>query len=362
MQNYCAEERSYLWLDAFPLSTKEKNSLIEAAGSAVSFVKNCAEILEKTLKDKKTDVYNDMVQSLKSDVFYKNLIETYEKEGIRAIPKITDGYFTEWRSAEHPPLVQYEKGNAALKGKEKFAIVGSRRTPPEIMKRTRETAQKLSEKFAIVTGSADGGDEAAKSGAEESGGAIVLLPGGFSCLESAQCNYSKNLYVTEHTFSVPALKFSYERRNYLLARLAKGGLVVSAGEKSGALITAKYLLEQQKPLFAFPYSPLAPAGRGCNSLIKGGAFLAENAEDIFDKLGVKIETEKISEKENDLEKVLSGEIERAIYEALKTTGKENVNVLAKKIGIPAWKIAGAITSLEVKGILIKTGGNFVALV
>lgn len=56
------------------------------------------------------------------------------------------------------------------------------------------------------------------------------------------------------------------------------------------------------------------------------------------------------------------ETERAIFEALKTTGKANINALAHETGLPAWKISGAITSLEVKGILIRTGGNFVSLV
>ena len=209
MQNYSAEERSYLWLDAFPLPTREKNALIEKAGSAVRLVKNCAEILEKTVKEKKSGVYNDMVESLKNDVFYKTLTEEYESRRIAAIPRISDGFFKEWKEAEDPPLVQYEKGNASLKKRDGFAVVGSRRTPPEAMKRTKETAERLSDVFTIVTGSADGGDEAARAGAEQNGGCIVALAGGFSSIENARCDFKNNLYVTEHAYSVPALKFSY---------------------------------------------------------------------------------------------------------------------------------------------------------
>ena len=367
MQNYSAEERSYLWLDAFPPPTREKNALIEKAGSAVRLVKNCAEILEKTVKEKKLGVYNDMVESLKNDVFYKTLTEEYESRRIAAIPRISDGFFKEWKEAEDPPLVQYEKGNASLKKRDGFAVVGSRRTPPEAMKRTKETAERLSDVFTIVTGSADGGDEAARAGAEQNGGCIVALAGGFSSIENARCDFKNNLYVTEHAYSVPALKFSYERRNRLLAAIAKSALVVSAGEKSGALITARYVLSGGKPLFAFPYDPSSPAGRGCNNLIKNGAFLAENAEDIFRKLGVspalRGDTSESGAARATAQKTDGmNETERAIFEALKTTGKANINALAHETGLPAWKISGAITSLEVKGILIRTGGNFVSLV
>ena len=141
MQNYSAEERSYLWLDAFPLPTREKNALIEKAGSAVRLVKNCAEILEKTVKEKKSGVYNDMVESLKNDVFYKTLTEEYESRRIAAIPRISDGFFKEWKEAEDPPLVQYEKGNASLKKRDGFAVVGSRRTPPERRRRSGESGR-----------------------------------------------------------------------------------------------------------------------------------------------------------------------------------------------------------------------------
>ena len=120
---------------------------------------------------------------------------------------------------ENPPLVQYEKGNAALKKGAKFVLVGSRRTPPEVMKRTQKVAEELSRAFTVVTGNADGGDSAALAGAAKTKGGISVLAGGFCCMENARCDFEKNLYVTEHTYRVTARKFSYERRNALLAAL-----------------------------------------------------------------------------------------------------------------------------------------------
>ena len=297
-----------------------------------------------------------MARSLQDDDFYKNLVSFLEREGITPIPRISDGFFEEWRALENPPLVQYEKGNAALKKNEKFVIVGSRHTPPEVMKRTQNVAEEISGTFTVATGNADGGDSAALAGAAKAKGGIAVLAGGFCCLESAKCDFEKNLYVTEHTYSVPALKFSYERRNLLLAALGKGGLVASAGEKSGALITANFLKSAGKPLFAFPYAPESAAGRGCNALIKNGAFLAENARDILDKLGY-----SSAESEKSKTAKLTDD-EKRVYAVLEGTGKANINALAHETGLPVWKLSGIIAAMEVKGVLTRTGGNFVSLV
>ncbi|MGN1061691.1 MAG: DNA-processing protein DprA [Candidatus Scatosoma sp.] len=360
MQPYSAEERSFLWLDAFPLSLAEKNALLVQAGCAVHLVKNCAEILEKTVKEDKSGVYNDMVDSLKDDRFYKSVTALLEEKGVTAIPRVSDGFFKEWNSLPQPPLVQYEKGNAALKKREKFIIVGSRRTPAEALKRTRDVAEELSAFFTVVTGNADGADDAALCGAEKNGGGISVLAGGHSSMENARCDFSKNLYVSEHPYFVPARKYSYERRNLLLSSLGRGALIASAGEKSGALITARYVTEAEKPLFAFPYSPEAAAGRGCNLLIKQGAYLAESAEDVLEKLGVSRGTTS-RVKGTEPKKALSDD-EQTVYAALKDTGKANVNALSRVTGLPVWKISGVIASLEVKGVLVRTGGNGVALV
>lgn len=361
MPPYSAEERSYLWLDAFPLPLAEKNALLARAGCAVNLVKNCAEILEKTVKDDKSGVYNDMVASLKDDRFYKSVTALPEEKGITAIPRVSDGFFKEWLSLPQPPLVQYEKGNAALKSREKFIVVGSRRTPAEALKRTRDVAEELSARFTVATGNADGADDAALCGAAKNGGGISVLAGGHASIENARCDFSKNLYVSEHPYSIPARKFSYDRRNLLLSALGRGALIVSAGEKSGALITARYVAEAKKPLFAFPYSPEAAAGRGCNLLIKQGAYLAECADDVFEKLGVPRGAKTPANGAEKAKTPLSA-AERTVYDALKDTGKANVNALSRVTGLPVWKISGIVASLEVKGVLVRTGGNGVALV
>ena len=147
----------------------------------------------------------------------------------------------------------------------------------------------------------------------------------------------------------PVRVFSYDYRNKLLAALGEGTLVLGAAEKSGALITAKYARQQQKPVFALPYAPGSACGAGCNQLIRSGAYLTETAADVLERFGL---TERPAVKtvtlSSDEEKMLA---------ALKETGEEHIAVLSKHSGVPVFKARAVLSSLEVKGRAVALGGN-----
>jgi DNA processing protein len=138
-----------------------------------------------------------------------------------------------------------------------------------------------------------------------------------------------------------------------LAKLCEGILVLGAGEKSGALITAKYAESFQKPIFALPYPPNSSSGAGCNALIKRGAYLTESAGDIAEKYSLDL-TEKKRE-------ILLSPDEQRLYEALQE-GEMHATELAAKTGIPVFKMRAILSSLEVKGVVVSLGGNRYATV
>ncbi len=263
-------------------------------------------------------------------------------------------YPKSWLPLPDRPEKIYALGDISLLKNEKFGIVGSRRTPSSALKTGEAIAKELSAHYTIVTGTADGGDTAAIEGALGGAGKILcLLAGGFSAYPRAQQFLlervaQRGLLLSVHPYESEIRAFSYEYRNKLLAALCKGVLVLSAGEKSGALITAKYAKEYAKSVFALPYPPSAAAGVGCNDLIKKGGYLTETAQDVLEKFGV-TSTQKARP-------ALQGD-EAKVYEALSQNLEAHVSELSSSTGIPVFKLRAILSALEVKGCATALGGN-----
>ena len=355
-------QKIYIWLDSFPLDEQEKRRLLKEAEEPKTLLKKLPEIFPKAVKTGKESVYKNMLASLSDDgAYFQGVLSAFEKRGVTPLPYPAKNYPKALKELSAPPLVLYLKGNVALLEQELFCVIGSRVTPEQTMKIGKQIAKDLSGGFTLVTGSADGGDSCAVEGALLGSGKVVcVLAGGFSSLPKSNLPLfkkvlEKGLIVATHPEFAPVRAFSYEKRNEILATLSCGTLVISAGEKSGTLITAKYAKKQRKPVFALPYPPENPYGKGCNALIKDGAFLTETANDIFLKTGKKTTSERAEKP------TLSGN-EKLVYEILQKENEANLSLLSEQTGIPAYLLAGTVTSLEVKGLIVKTGGNHIAII
>lgn len=268
-------------------------------------------------------------------------------------------YPEQWLGLSDAPERVYALGDLSLLKERKLAVVGSRRTPANALKLGEKISAELAESLVIVTGAADGGDTAAMEGALKSGRVVVLLAGGFSALPQGNLPLlervaKRGLLLSPCAFDTPILRFSYEYRNKLLAALCEGVFVLGAGEKSGALITAKYAEKYNKKIFAFPYPPNSAAGTGCNALLKRGGYLVEESADICEKMGItlgeKTATPPLSEDE------------RKLYAALQELCEGHITELSAKSGVPAFKARAVLSALEIKGLAVSVGGNRYGLV
>ncbi len=268
--------------------------------------------------------------------------------------KPEDGEYPCALLGKNPPTL-YAVGDISLLQRRMLAVVGSRRTPLTALKIGEEICKTLSRELVILTGVADGGDSAAIEGALSGGGKpVCLLAGGFSALPQGNLRLlervmKEGLLLAFHPFDTSVRNFSYEKRNELLASLSEGVFVLGAGEKSGALITAKYAAAQGKRIFALPYPPNSVVGCGCNGLIKKGANLVENAEDIAKAMGISL-TEKKQE-------ISLTDEENRVYALLCEQSEGHINELAQGAGVPAYKIRAILSALEVKGCVLALGGN-----
>lgn len=279
----------------------------------------------------------------------------FEKDNVVTITPDSPDYPSAWKKFSGAPERLYCVGNTSLLNTKILAMVGSRRTPAVTVKLGEKTAEELSYSFTLATGVADGGDTAVVEGALRGSGKIIcVLAGGFSALPQTNLPLlervaKKGLVLSPYLYESPVRVFSYEYRNKFLARLSLGTLVISAGEKSGALITARYTQQQEKPVFAFPYTPNSVSGVGCNALIKAGGHLVENATDVLNFFGLKAQ-------EIPIEKQLS-ESEETLLKTLREMGEGHVSELSEKSGIPLFKLRAQLSALEVKGLVCAIGGN-----
>ena len=281
-------------------------------------------------------------------------MQIFGKE-IREITICENEYPYELRALEDAPETVYAVGDISLLEGKKFAVVGSRRTPVNALRLGTEIVKELSKHFVVVTGTADGGDTAAIEGALKGGGRIVcVLAGGFSAIPQSNLPLmeevaKRGLLLSACAYETGVRAFSYEYRNKLIACLTEGTLVLGAGEKSGALITAKHAKAMGKKRFALPYPPNSASGVGCNAVIKQGGYLVECAKDVLDVFGIESQEKTVAV-------ALSADEERLLG-VLKELCEGHITELSQKSGIPSFKARALLSALEIKGLVASVGGN-----
>lgn len=192
-----------------------------------------------------------------------------------------------------PPLVLYIKGRLDLLNVRSLAVVGSRNSTAQGTRNAEAFAKAASEAgLCIVSGMAHGIDTAAhKGGLQGVGSSIAVVGTGLDKVypaanrELAHQLAQQGTIISEFPLGTPPLASNFPRRNRIISGLSEGCLVVEASLQSGSLITARMALEQGREVFAIPGSIHSPQSKGCHSLIKQGAKLAESAQDILEELG-----------------------------------------------------------------------------
>ena len=350
---YTKDEKTEIWLDSFHLEYGKKAQLYKLCAEPYDLVKQFAKYRSGVAEIVGEEILAAMEKSLSSGEYMRSLLAKYTEKGITCITFSSELYPEDLRQISDPPLVLYARGDLELLRERKFAIVGSRRTPPAMMKQAERFSSELSQHFVIVTGLAEGGDTAAALGALESGKLICVLAYGFDFVYP-ECNRNllksaeeKGLVLTEYLPDEKPKPYLFPARNRIIAGLADGVLVVSGGIKSGTRITADYAYEYGKDVFAFPYSLGSAAGEGCNALIKDYAKLADNLVDIFAAFGINL---------TEAEEISLSEAERAVFEIVRE-GEVHVAQIAEKSGLKVYELPAILTALQMKKLIAPCGGN-----
>jgi DNA processing protein len=158
--------------------------------------------------------------------------------------------------------------------------------------------------------------------------------------------------ISEYPLDTPAKKYHFPLRNRIISGLCQGVVVVEAPLKSGALITAKYALEQNREVFSVPGPIFSNVSIGTNRLIQEGAKLILSARDIFDELNITSPDtkEKIETLENKTEEV--------IMSFFKNDEPVLIDKIIEESNFKTAEILAALTNLELKGLIKNIGGGY----
>lgn len=348
------ERKAYYWLSSSGLSLSKQYALLDIYGKPSEIADSVG---SEKLREFCGKCYKRMKQSADESFLDKELY-ALKKKGIKLLIKGYGNYPVKFAECEDKtPLVFYAKGNDALLSEETLAVVGSRASTDYGRTVASSWSETLCRRFVIVSGHATGIDTyAVKSCIGAGGSAIVVLACGHDkyvlpdFLKNAEDRY---LLLSAYSPSTPAGKYVYGERNRVISGISDGVLIVEAGEKSGALITAKSGAEQNKPVFVVPGSVLSTRSAGTNGLLRHGAIAVTSPYDVEEDLGYEPDFAK-SEKRR-----LTGD-RKKVADML---GKGNMHFddIASALGISPADTAELLGEMELDGIVERKMFNYYSL-
>ena len=268
-----------------------------------------------------------------------------------------------------PPLL-YAIGDPAHLQADLIAIVGSRRASNRGLQNAYWLAQELATAgLHVCSGLALGIDTRAHAGALAvgAGTVAVMATGADGLYPKENDKLSKQIIengvlVTEFPLGMPPMAQNFPRRNRIISGLSLGTLVVEATPKSGSLITARFAMEQNRETFAVPGPIHGQGSRGCHQLLKQGAKLVEEAEDVLSelKLLVNRETARKAKQLPQKPDAVAGNLQQCILETLEPDGCLIDNLL-ERTGVDLQQLTSQLLELELSGEIESIGGRYVRI-
>ncbi len=265
------------------------------------------------------------------------------------------------REIPSPPFGIYYRGALPDPTHPTLAIVGTRKATRSGCVLAESLAAALAKNFFIVSGLALGIDAAAHAGCLKGNGTtLAVLAGGVDTphprtnerLAHAILEHGGALLSEYPPGSVPSPRRFLER-NRIVSGLSQGVLIIEAPEKSGALVTARFALDQNREVFVLPGPVTHPHFRGSHELLRKGARLVRSAEDIFEDMGF----ETISS--SGALPAMLGEHEKTILAAL-TSASEGLSVdaLTVKTGLEVRVVNQALSFLVLQNVVQETESGY----
>jgi DNA processing protein len=293
------------------------------------------------------------------------------QKGVRIVTMTDPDYPALLLQIPDPPPFLYVRGTLESQCKA-VAVVGSRiATRYGLSMAARLSAELAACGVTVISGMARGIDTAAHEGALQSGGRTVAVLG--SGLEEVYPAENRRLFqsivrngavLSEFPMLTKPEPHNFPIRNRIISGMSYGTVIVEASKKSGSLITARLAAEQNREVFAVPGSVQSFKSVGTHTLIKQGAKLVENAQDVLEEIAgpLFVETQPIDHYPSVKKEPPALTAEEAIVCGALEPYPVHIDDLGRKLCMAPGKLASILLQLELNGFVEQSTGNFFARV
>lgn len=288
--------------------------------------------------------------------------------GIQILTRSCDDFPELLREIPDPPILLFVKGEILPCDELAVAIVGTRHATHYGKKQAERFGYELAKAgFTIASGLARGIDAAAHRGALKAGGrTIAFLGGGVSKIyppehgDLAEEVSHSGAIVSEAAPLVSPIAGAFPQRNRLITGMSLGVVIIEAAARSGALISARMAMEQNREVFAVPGQIDNPVARGVNSLIKDGATLVQSVDDVIEQLGPLRKPLKVSEQQTVIQpaELQLNDQEQQVLQHI-DLAPMSLDALVARSKLPVHRVLSTLSILEMKRLIVRTNGTTV---
>lgn len=300
--------------------------------------------------------FNEVRQSFDLDRY----VQQVEASGAKVLTWETPDYPELLREIPAAPPLIFVRGQLEPVDRWAVAVVGTRRLTAYGRQVTRDLVAGLAQNgITVVSGLARGIDGVAhRTALNEGGRTIAVMASGIDKIYppdhrdlAHEIVAGRGAIITDYPFGAEPESNHFPARNRLISGLSLGVVVIEAGEKSGALITTRFALEQNREVFAVPGNINSPVSIGTNRLIQQGGKLVMRVEDILEELNLKMVADQAI-----AQVLLPESAEEAALISQLSSQPLHVDDLGRLTGMPSSLVSSTLTMMELKGMVQQVGG------
>lgn len=289
------------------------------------------------------------------DELYDSILE----KDVQVLTLPDEDYPQLLKQIDQSPPVLYVRGRLLPSDDFAVAMVGTRRISAYGQQITRDTSLYLAgHGLTIVSGLARGVDALAHQSALQAGGrTIAVLGSGVDVIyppehrQLAEAIIENGAVISDYPLGTQPEGINFPPRNRIISGLSLATVVVEAGERSGALITADFAVEQGRDVFAVPGNVLSPVSKGTNRLIQKGAYALVSPQDVLDVLDLsQVQDFKAARQALPADTTEAKILQSMNYEPV------HVDEICNAVGLAVEKVTAALTMMELKGLVQHVGG------